>query len=346
MFYIHQCTCISPQHTFPDVDLEILNEAVDNKMKVVEPSYKDIPSGLLRRMGKAVRMGVGAGLSIINESVDGIVIGTANGGMEDCIKFLNQIIAYEEGMLTPGNFVQSTNNALAGQLGLMAGNKGYNITHVHRSLSFENAAIDVDMLLAENPLNTYLLGTVDEISEYNYNIEYLDGGYKREAVSNSELYQSETPGSIAGEGAAMFLVNAVEENAIARFHAIDISHVQNEKEVIDRLNNFLSKQLLPGEKIDVFLSGENGDSRYEKLYSNIERELLSSSTTIRFKHMCGEYPTASSFGFWLACNILKHQAVPKHAIKQSLVQQDIQKVLIYNNYKGHQHSFILMSRCQ
>ena len=67
--------------------------------------------------------------------------------MEDCIKFLNQIIDYEEGLLTPGNFVQSTPNAIAAQLGLMTANKGYNITHVHRGLSFENALLDTILML-------------------------------------------------------------------------------------------------------------------------------------------------------------------------------------------------------
>ena len=158
MFYIHQTTCISPQQTFPDAGLDHLNGSVENKLKVVEPSYEGIPPGILRRMGKAVRIGVGAALSIINQKPDGIIIGTANGGMEDCIKFLNQIIDYDEGMLTPGNFVQSTTNAIAGQLGLMSSNKGYNITHVHRALAFENAIIDADMLLKENPGCSYLLG--------------------------------------------------------------------------------------------------------------------------------------------------------------------------------------------
>jgi hypothetical protein len=146
MLYIHQHTCISPQQTFSHIDIDTLNECVENKLKAKEPAYDGIPPGILRRMGKAVRMGVGAAIPIIknNPSINGIIIGTANGGMEDCIKFLNQIIDYEEGMLTPGNFVQSTPNAIAAQLGLMSKNKSYNITHVHRGLAFEDALIDQD----------------------------------------------------------------------------------------------------------------------------------------------------------------------------------------------------------
>ena len=99
---------------------------------------------ILRRMGKAVRIGVGAALPLLDGSSnpDGILIGSANGGMEDCIKFLNQVMEYDEGRLTPTNFVQSTPNAIAAQIGLATLNKGYNITHVHRGLAFENALLD------------------------------------------------------------------------------------------------------------------------------------------------------------------------------------------------------------
>ena len=117
MLYIHQHTCISPQQAFNDVNIETLKESAENKLKAIEPVYEGIPPGILRRMGKAVRMGVGAAVPLLktNTAIDGIIIGTANGGMEDCIKFLNQIIDYDEGLLTPGNFVQSTPNAIAAQ---------------------------------------------------------------------------------------------------------------------------------------------------------------------------------------------------------------------------------------
>lgn len=343
MFYIHQNTCISPQQTFGTIDLEQLNDVAGHKLKVVEGTYEGIPSGLLRRMGKAVRIGVGAGLPIIKQNISGIIIGTANGGMEDCIKFLNQIIDYKEGMLTPGNFVQSTNNAVAGQLGLMGANTGYNITHVHRALAFENAVIDVDMLLKEKPSDNYLLGAVDEISDYNYNIEFLEGGYKSEAISNKDLYQSDSAGSIAGEGTAMFLVNASKENAVAKFEAIHIFHTQNEATVLEQLKCFLDKHLPSDEQVDLLLSGENGDNRFISFYEAVEAQMQKDTAIARFKHMSGEYPTAASFAFWLACNILQNQKIPAHSIKRNPDQKKIGRILIYNNYKGLQHSFMLLA---
>ncbi|HTB52977.1 MAG TPA: beta-ketoacyl synthase chain length factor [Ferruginibacter sp.] len=343
MLYIHQSTCISPQQTFLEVDLNTVHASSDNKLKVIEPTYEGIPPGILRRMGKAVRIGVGSALPLLKAvSLDGFIIGTANGGMEDCIKFLNQIIQYDEGLLTPGNFVQSTPNAIAGQLGLLTKNKGYNITHVHRGLSFENAAIDAMMMLHEYPSNNYLLGAVDEISAYNYNIDYLSGWYKKEMLSNKELYQTNSAGSIAGESAVMFIVNGDETNAVARLRGIQTLHTTDENSIEKQVNVFIQKHLPDEEKIDLLLSGENGDNRLSKYYTVVESSI--GKTTARFKHISGEYATASSFAVWLATQILTTQKVPSHMLQKSGQPSIIKNILIYNNYKGAQHSFILLTK--
>lgn len=347
MLYIHDISCVSPQHTFPDVQLEDLNESSDNKLKVVESSYEGIPPNILRRMGKAVRISVGAALPLLKnaEQPDGIIIGTANGGMEDCIKFMNQIIQYDEGLLTPANFVQSTPNGLAAQLGLMKHNTGYNITHVHRGLSFENAVLDAQMMLNEFPKKKFLLGAADEISTYNYNVDFLGGWYKKETVSNKELYQSHTPASIAGEGAVMLLVSAEKENAIAAIKALHTIHSEDEKLVIEELQVFLNKYCAD-EKPELLITGENGDSRFLKFYESAEKLMDEKTGVLRFKHMSGEYPTASSQAVWLACRFLQKEAIPGHMVKKNSSHKIIKNILIYNNYKGAQHSFILISQPQ
>ena len=344
--YIHQSYCISPQQTFQNINIEILNEAVDKKMIAIEPAYEGIPPGILRRMGKAIRIGVGAAMPIIKNSdpLNGIIIGTANGGMGDCIMFLNQIVQYEEGLLAPGNFVQSTSNAIAAQLGLLSHNRSYNITHVHRGLAFENAVIDAIMQLEAFPGQSYLLGGVEEISSYNYNIQNLTGAYKKEDISNSNLYETDSPGSIAGEGAATFLVNNKKENAVAHLGGIRILHTGDEQLIKEQLQEFLAKYLPAGQTIDLFLSGENGDNRTLHFYTACESLLADDTAVARFKHMCGEYPTASAVGLWYACHVLQIQNIPQHMLKKSTAKTTYQNILMYNNFKGGQHSFILISK--
>lgn len=343
--YIHKTYCISPQQDPLQADINLLNEPADKKLLAIEPSYPQIPPGVLRRMGKAIRMGVGTALPLMDAAnpVDGIIIGSANAGLDECVKFLIQIVDYEEGQLTPGNFVQSTGNVIAGQLGLITKNKGYNITHIHQGLAFENALIDALMQLNANPSNTYLLGGVDEISPYHYNIETLNGTYKKEDISNKSLYESSSPGCLPGEGAAMFVVNAIADNSIAKIKAIYTIHTNDAELVKQQLQSFLNKNITGGEEIDLLISGENGDKLTLPFYTACESLLNEDTAVLRFKHLCGEYATASAIGLWYTCQVLQTQEIPPQMLKKESTKKAYRNILMYNNFKGGQHSFILVS---
>jgi hypothetical protein len=60
--------------------------------------------------------------------------------------------------------------------------------------------------------------------------------------------------------------------------------------------------------------------------------------------MTGEYASVSAVAVWLASYILKNQSLPKHLLKYPSEKKDLKNILIYNNYKGIQHSFILVSK--
>lgn len=345
MFYIHRTSCISPQQTFGDIDINKLHEPTEGKMPAIEPVYDGIPPGIFRRMSKAVRMGVGAAMALLQNTPvpDGIITGTSNSGKEDCFKFMQQIVDYEEGLLTPMNFVQSSPNAIAAQIGLLTKNHGYNITHLHLGLAFEYAMMDAGMMIIENPLNNYLLGAADDISSVNTTFEEKSGWYKKDIVFNKGLYEINSPGSIAGEGACMFLVNGNEDNAIAKVNAVDTLHNDDEWMVKERLQEFIKKYLPEGEKIDLLLTGENGDNRLLKYYSSCELVMKEDVTIARFKHMSGEYPTATAMGLWLCCEILQKQYVPEHMVKINAAKTSYKNILVYNTFKGIQHSFILIA---
>ena len=345
MFYIHQTSCISPQQTFKDIDINILTEPAEGILLAIEPAYDGIPPAVLRRMGKAVKMGVGAAMPLLKNipGPDGSIMGTANAGKEDCVKFLKQIVEYKEGLLTPLNFVQSTPNAIAAQIGLLTHNHGYNITHTHLWLAFENAMIDADMMIAENPLNSYLLGGVDDISSFNYIFEEKNGCYKKEMVAAKNLYETQSPGSIAGEAASIFLVNGKEKDAMAKLVAVDTLQQEEPLIVKEKLKEFIIKHLPAGEKIDLLLTGENGDNRLSKYYSTCESAMDETVAVARFKHMSGEFPTATAMGLWLCCRILQKQFIPHHMIKIAGLKTGYKNILLYNNYQGIQHSFILVS---
>lgn len=346
MLYIHDYNCIFPQHNFDLPSVEEINLAKNNLLKAKEPRYTDIPRGILRRMGKAVRLGVGTALPLIKKvaHLDGIIMGTANGGMEDCIKFLNQIIHYEEGRLTPTNFVQSTPNAIAAQIGLLSSNQGYNITHVHRGLAFEQALLDASMRIQQYPLHNYLVGGIDEISTYNYNIDYLNGWYKKEEIKSLEVYDFDTTGSIAGEGGAMFLVNGQSSHTSIKLAGLHQFHGEKLELLSSAFEQFMQKCNITADDIDVYISGENGDSRLMPYYELLEDAFFKKTPIARFKHLTGEYPTASSLAMGLACHTLKTQSISYHFLKDGGIAQNIKRVFIYNAYHGRQHSLILLEK--
>jgi hypothetical protein len=327
------------------MDFSIIRESKNNLLEVVEPDYPGIPAGVKRRMGKSVRMAVGAALPLLEKHPvpDGIIIATANGGMEDCIKFLNQIVEYKEGLLTPANFVQSTSNAAAGQIALVTKNHQYNITHVHRGLAFENAMVDVMMLLKENEDGGYLLGSTDEISSYNYNIDRLAGWFPIEPTQNRELFQTKSTGTIAGEGSFMVWVNNQSEDAEARLVAVQTLHSEDPAQVLKSLHKFLSLHFSENESPDILLSGENGDIRQNHYFDAVESAFDETVPVARFKHVCGEYCTATSFACWLSIRILQTGIIPPILIKKNGLKKSYKKILIYNNYRSLQHSFILIS---
>ncbi len=344
MLYLQDATCISSQNTFPDGDLTDYVSPISNKIAVIEPAYPDIPEKILRRMGKAVRLGVGAGITLIKKSgtPDGIVIGTAHGGMEDCIKFLNQIIDYDEGILTPTNFVQSTANAIAGQVGLMLKNTGYNITHVHKGHAFENALIDASLQLSDNPGTRLLVGAVDEISAYNYNIDLLAGWYKDQEIPASKMYQHNSAGSWAGEGSSMFIVSDKPSDTRIKLNAVKTITCDKTEHIKVALRNFIAENSLTQNEPVLYMTGENGDNRLDPFYETYEAG-INSRAVLRFKHLSGEYGTASGYALWAAYMILKTGKIPAHMWKYE--QQTIlpRSILIYNNHKGIQHSFMMCS---
>jgi 3-oxoacyl-[acyl-carrier-protein] synthase II len=345
MFYIYKATCISPQQTFGAVDLDTLRESADNKLQALEPRYEGIPANVLRRMSKTVKLGITAAMPLIEaeHSPQGIIMGSGNGGMEESGQFLNQIVEYDEDMLTPGNFVQSTPNTVTSQLCLLLKRREYNITHVQRGLSFENALMDTDMLLMEYPDNTYLLGGVDEIASYNHEIDKLSGWFRQEAVSNKDIYLNTASGSIAGEGVAMFLAGLTPKGAMARLQAYSLSTTTDAGVFQQQLQQFLQQHLAHGEQIDLLLSGDGGDSRQTQFYEFSEA-LMNADTTIgRFKHMCGEYPTASAFALWLSCSLVSGDIeLPAHAVKRQGSAKQYSTILIHNTHKGAQHSLMLV----
>ena len=62
---------------------------------------------------------------------------------------------------------------------------------------------------------------------------------------------------------------------------------------------------------DVIVLGNNGDIEYDNYYTELQTNLFNKTQQVFYKHLCGEFHTASSFGLWLASKIIKSQVLPE-----------------------------------
>ena len=158
-------------------------------------------ASLRRRMSRIVKMGVACGLKCAEElpsdSIDGIVTATGLGCLGDTEKFMESIVVNNERLLNPTPFIQSTFNTIGGQIALLRGIHSYNVTYVHRGLSFESALIDAAMQVADGKRNV-LLGAVDEITASSADIQRRLGmtrDYELGEGANFFVLNAATPGS-------------------------------------------------------------------------------------------------------------------------------------------------------
>lgn len=347
--YIIDTSCISSQPTYPNQLAGEVNEVDGLKIFAQEPNYTAlIPRSQLRRMSKLACMCVATGMPLIerSDSIDGIIMGSSNGSMERSLRFLNQIIEYNEGTLTPTDFVQSTQNSLAGNLAIMGNIRGYNATHVNQGLSFESALLDALMLFQEGKAKQLLVGAGEELSEPSYNIESQRGMYKLDATKSSELLDSGTPGNLPGEGMTMFTLSSeLSDKATAEICDVHVAYHPSEEELVTKTKDFLSRNGLNESDIDTVIFGRSGDSRSDRFFDELERNLFKNQRNVVYKHLTGDYYCASAYGVWLGSHLLRDTPIPNSYIRQDYPSVKPKNVLLYNNYEGRQHGMILMKGC-
>lgn len=287
-----------------------------------EPDYKGIITNatLRRRMSRIVKMGVACGLActerLAPEKIHGIITATGLGCLADTEKFLNTLIDNEERMLNPTPFIQSTFNTIGAQIALLRQIHAYNMTYVHRGLSFESALLDAMMKIGEGSGNI-LVGALDEITETSYTIQKRLG-----------LLQ-EIP---AGEGAQFFLLSrepAGEQPPLAELVSVEtFTGVQTAEDIETRILRFLQRNKLAVSDIHRLVTGKYGE---DALYQHLESHLFAQSVHSGFKNECGEYPTASAYAVWKMVKELEHCSGTTN-------------VLIYNHHHSINHSLILIRK--
>jgi 3-oxoacyl-(acyl-carrier-protein) synthase len=350
--YVNSVGVISAQRTFDNSSfLEDVEIYSDNVINVIDPNYKDyIPPAAARRMAKGIKIGVVASKMALKEAdlenVDAIITGTGMGCVRDSEKFVRGIIDNNEQFLTPTSFIQSTHNTVGGQIALELGCKGYNFTYVHASVSFESTLLDAKLQLELDEANNILVGGVDELGDHTVAIHKIINHIKPEAVNTLELLHSNSPGAVFSEGAGFFVLsNEKKPSSYAQLKAVRTLNTLDIDDVNKETIAFLDDNNLNVEDIDLIILGNNGDKDFDSFYKILMNDLFKNTQQAYYKHLCGEFNTASSFGFWLGSKIIKTQTIPDVVTLNTIGTQNIKHVLLYNQYRGENHSFTLLKSC-
>ncbi len=350
--YINSIGSVSVQRTFDESEfLEEIISYNDTTLKVVDPDYKAfIPPAAARRMAKGIKMSTVSSQTALKEAglenVDAIIVGTGLGCLGDSEKFVSDIIDNDEQYLTPTRFIQSSHNTVAGQIALAMGCKGYNFTYVHSSVSFESCLWDAKLQLEMDEANHILVGGVDEMVKHHVDTHRLIGHIKEEPTAMENVLESGTKGCVVAEGAHFFVLsNQKQDTTYSKLVGIRTYNTLSKSQVPETIISFLKAIDVDLADIDAVIMGNNGDVEFDDYYTELGETLLSETPQLVYKHLSGEFDTASGFAFWLANKILKTQTVPEILKLNAKKVASPKTILIYNQYRGKNHSLVLLQKC-
>lgn len=349
--YINGMGCISAQKTFDTVFLEgSEHNTTDNILPVSEPAYKEfIPPAMGRRMAKVVKNGVAASSRALQEagvtSPDAIITGTGLGCSTDSEKFLKAILDNNEEFLTPTSFIQSTHNTVGAQIALGLQCKAYNFTYVNGSVSVESSLIDAQLQIDEGEAGNILVGGIEEIAENTSVFMQLSGQIKAKEQEPYNVLKSSTKGAVHSEGSVFFVLSSEKQDSTyAELKDISIYNALTEDEVAAKAEAFLASNGFSADDVDAIVLGYNGDVEFDGYYNKLANGMFKNTQQLYYKHLSGEFNTASAFGLWVAAKVLKEQSIPEILKVNDLEKNSLKTILLYNQYRGLDHSFTLLSR--
>lgn len=351
-YYINGVGLISPQKTYNNNEfLPHIESYHQNILTCKAPDFKAYINPIqLRRLSSLLRTGLSSAIICLRDAgiavPDGIVTATGYGSLKETELYMNELLSRNERQLTPTYFMQGTYNALAGLVALSVKCMGYNNTFVSKGFAFENALQDALFQLADNPSANYLVGGYDETATARHAIGLREQHFKMEHSSSLNLFDSETTGTLEGEGSAFFMLSG-KSSPTTWCAVADVEMVfkPTQHELLVALETFLHKHNLTSADVDVWISGMSGDKRFDESIAQLQHTTLKNIPVLPFKHLCGEYTTAVTFALWLGASMLKKQYVPEsvQTVSQQLPDR-LNTVLIVNQYMNRNYSFLLLQK--
>ncbi|MBI3881407.1 MAG: beta-ketoacyl synthase chain length factor [Verrucomicrobia bacterium] len=226
-----------------------------------------------------------------------VAMGTGLGCVEEGAVFLDNLISKDEREPMPSRFPGSVHNAAAGQIAIDLGAHGLNSAPTAGEISFEAALWQGMNQLAAGEADAALVGAVDELNKFPLAIG------KRWGLWNER--------TIPGEGAMVASLVRAEKNSkpLARVTAVRLGRYRKPFDA-DREADWIASSV-DLKTVDVFLSGAKGWPALDEKYAAVAAALSArAGRTLEYqtyKQLCGEFYSASAFGFSVAVELVRQR---------------------------------------
>jgi len=168
--------------------------------------------------------------------------------------------------------------------------------------------------------------------------------FKPSGTVNSTDFYNREHGTVAGEGSAFYaLSNKPSKEPGVCIREVAVFSFTTAAQTIHNTFELLKKAGIA--KPDLLLTGHNGDTANDSVYDHFSALLDCNDRVMHYKHLCGEYATATGFGMWVAAEILKRKPLPKQFYETRIDNDAVNTILIYNQQENEHHSLILLQAC-
>lgn len=290
----------------------------------------------LRRLSKVAKMGIYCAKDCMAQAAgrkaEALIVATSTGGFSALDNFISHMIKQEEQNLSPVHFLQSLLSDVTGQIVLSMGIEGYTTTYTNRGSAFESSILDAQLLLEEHPEHTILVGGTDELPTAYGDI-----------IRHSRFLQitpKEDQPIPLGENAIFFALSKAGPSDDV-YIADCRSYLGLEKSnAATELADFLATNQIASTEIDAVFSGFYDEAQFESFFplSDLKKNV------VFFKQYCGEFPTSTAYGVWLAEQVLDGKISPEALELPTTLRP--KNILVINQFRASNFSFTLISANQ
>jgi len=222
-----------------------------------------------------------------------VAIGTGLGCLEDAGAFIENLIAKDEREPMPSRFPNSVHNSPAGQVAIDQAAQSLNSAPTVGEITFECSLWQGMSQLAIDEADCALVGAVDEADKYLLSIGQRWGAWNEDIKP--------------GEGAVVASLARAEKTAapLARVTTVRLGRYRtpfNAEAEADWIASMVDLA-----QVDVLLSGAGGFAKLEPMYAAVAAALMKRTGNKleqqTYKQLCGEFHSASAFGFSIAVNL-------------------------------------------